>query len=221
VIIGDLQAVIWDFNGTLLNDLDLVVLCVNRQLAKRGHESISPEVYREVFGFPVKGYYERIGFTFENETMAELSADFFAEYEPALETCSLHEGIAEVLDLLEERGVAQFVLSAMEERMLRATLLHLGIADRFVAAYGLEHQEGDSKVSRGRELVEDYALDPSTTLLIGDTDHDAEVADALGVHVILVASGHQSGTRLIETGRATCADPLDLLARIGRLLGHS
>jgi len=196
----EIDAVVWDFNGTLLDDLDLVVRSVNTQLTKRGHPPLTSAEYRDVFGFPVEDYYRRIGLTFETESMAELSADFFAEYEPHLQACSLQEGVLEVIDALARRSVRQFVLSAMEEGMLQETLKSLGIAERFVGAYGLAHLEGDSKISRGRQLLEDFDLLPKATLMVGDTDHDAEVAHALDMNVLLVSTGHQSKAKLRATG---------------------
>jgi len=90
----------------------------------------------------------------------------------------------------------------MKESLLHAAIEHFGIADFFEAAYGLAHLEADSKISRGRELLTDHRIRPETTLLIGDTNHDAEVADALGISVVLVAQGHQDIERLRETGRS-------------------
>ena len=197
---GELRAVIWDFNGTLVDDIDLVLASVNPQLEKQGLEPMTIERYRDVFGFPVQDYYRALGVDFERITMTELAADFFALYEPALKHCSLHDGVLEAIDALSAHGVRQFVLSAMEEGMLHANLRHLGILDRFEAAYGLAHQEGDSKVSRGRELLADFAVDPSTALMVGDTVHDAEVAAELGMQSVLVSTGHQSEARLLATG---------------------
>ncbi|MFC2082467.1 HAD family hydrolase [Candidatus Bipolaricaulota bacterium] len=194
------DSVIWDFNGTLIDDLDLVVRSVNTQLARRDLPALTAEAYRDVFGFPVQDYYRRIGVTFENESMADLSADFFAEYAPALEDCPLHDGALEILRQLQMRGSKQFVLSAMEQGMLRSMIDHLGIQDFFAGVYGLAHQEGDSKVSRGRELQKEFDINQHAALLIGDTAHDVEVAEALGLSVALISRGHQSTQRLRETG---------------------
>ena len=194
-----IESVIWDFNGTLIDDLDLVVRTVNTQLTKRDLSPLTAEAYRDVFGFPVEDYYRRIGVTFENESMADLSADFFADYAPALNDCPLHDGALDTLRQLQTRGLKQFVLSAMEEGMLRGMIRHLGIQDFFDGVYGLSHQEADSKVSRGSELLKDFDIEPRTALLIGDTDHDAEVGEELGASIALVALGHQSEARLRQT----------------------
>ena len=209
-----METVIWDFNGTLLDDIDLVVRTVNRQLGKRGLGPLTAAEYRDVFGFPVEAYYRRLGVTFEEESMVELSADFFADYEPRLVDCSLHEGIGRALGDLAEAGLHQFVLSAMEERMLRETLEALGILNQFIAVYGLAHQKGDSKLNRGRELMADHAIDPTAALMIGDTAHDAEVAESLGLGCALIARGHQSRARLEETRWPVYDDVEELMSAL-------
>jgi len=199
---SDLSAVVWDFNGTIVDDLDLVVRSVNVQSTKRGLSTLTTETYREVFGFPVKAFYQEIGFDLEAESMAKLSAEFHEVYASGLMACPLCDGTRAALTQFRESGVRQFVLSAMEEQLLLDTIEHLGIADFFDAVYGLAHLEADSKMSRGRALLADHGIQPDTALMIGDTDHDAEVAEVLGLSVVLVAQGHQSEERLLATGCA-------------------
>ena len=189
MLVKPVESVIWDFNGTLLDDLDLVVRTVNGQLEKRGLPPLTAEGYRDVFGFPVEDYYRRIGLDFETESMADLAADFFADYEPQLRNCELHEGAF---------GRARSSLSVRRQAVCplgdgggdaQQHARDSGNPKRFVAAYGLAHQEGDSKVSRGGDLLAYFGIGRATALLVGDTDHDAEVASALGVPVALVEIG--------------------------------
>lgn len=194
------QTVLWDFNGTLVDDLDLVVRTVNAQMAKRGLPTLTVDEYRAVFQFPVEAYYRRIGVDFESESMADLSADFFADYAPALRNCSLYPGVLDALNRIREAGIPQFVLSAMEEGMLRSMIDALGVGGYFTAVYGLAHQEGDSKVERAHALLREQEVDPCDALLVGDTVHDAEVAAAIGATPVLLAQGHQSMDRLKEIG---------------------
>ena len=196
----ELKSVIWDFNGTLIDDLDHIVRSVNVQLANRELPQLTKEYYRAIFGFPVEDYYRRVGFNLETESMADLSSEFFATYGPGLKDCLLHDGVIETLRRFESIKVRQFVLSAMEEDLLRSMIEHLGLSGYFEVVYGLAHLEGDSKISRGRDLLRDFNIEASTTLLIGDTDHDAEVAEALGLSVALISKGHQSPERLRDTG---------------------
>lgn len=194
------ETVIWDFNGTLIDDVELVVRSVNVQLAKRELPRLTVERYRDVFRFPVEAYYRDIGLDPAAEPMTDLSAEFHAEYVPGLADCPLHDGVLDALSAFRDAGARQFVLSAMEEGLLRSAIDRFGIARFFETVHGLAHRRGDSKVERGRELLASFAIRPNSTVLIGDTDHDAEVARALGVAVALIAGGHQSAARLQATG---------------------
>jgi len=200
-----LDTVIWDFNGTLIDDVGPVVQSVNKQLEARGLPALSLERYRDVFGFPVADYYRTIGLDPDAESIDSLSEEFHTAYVPMLMDCPLHDGVVEGLEAFRDAGVRQFVLSAMEEEALRAVVGRLGIAEFFEAVYGLGDLNADSKVSRGRELLRDHRIEPRGAVMIGDTDHDAEVAEALGLGIVLVAGGHQSESRLRATGHRVLA----------------
>jgi phosphoglycolate phosphatase len=215
-----IESVIWDFNGTIIDDLDLVIRSVSVQLAERGLPTLTADRYRDVFGFPVEAYYRQIGLDLDVEPMAELSAEFFGIYAPGLATCSLHDGVRAALECYREKGSRQFVLSAMEEHLLLRTIERLGVREFFDAIYGLAHLEADSKLSRGRDLLADFAIRPEHALLIGDTDHDAEVAAALGASVVLVATGHQSEARLRRTGVLVLRSAGEILSLVAAAEGR-
>ena len=80
----------------------------------------------------------------------------------------------------------------------------------FDFVYGIEDKLAASKLHRGHDLIRASGVAPGKTILIGDTDHDLEVAQALGISVVLVTHGHQSTERLrrihqnvVDVGGAT------------------
>lgn len=189
-------AVLWDFNGTLLDDVSLSVRSVNALLVARGLPALTVSAYREVFGFPISEYNRAIGFDLEAESMETISDQYHVEYMRGLPEMGLHKDVRDTLEAFRDAGARQFVLSAMEEVRLRGAVEALGISPFFEAVYGLGDLLGHSKIDRGRELLRDHRIDPARSLMIGDTDHDAEVAHALGTDIALVAQGHQSADRL-------------------------
>ena len=200
------RAIIWDFNGTLVDDVGLALRSINTMLTRRGLAPVTRDVYRHAFGFPLADYYRRLGMDLSRETMAGLADEFHEAYLPELPACGLQVGVRAILDSVRDAGGRQFVLSALEEGALRDAVERLGIGDYFAAVYGLDHRLADSKVVRGRELVERYGLHNVAALFVGDMDHDAEVARALEIPVALVAQGHQApetlracGCRVFET----------------------
>ncbi len=185
----------WDFNGTLLDDVETCVRCAN-QLLEAHNLPLLPSVatYREVFGFPIIDYYRRLGFDFDRFQYTDLAPEWVTYYLENVGNSKLYEGIPEALTTAQTRGLSQWVLSATEIRMLTQQLSDLGILPRFDGILGLENIHAYSKEEIAVSWKQSH---PNTTvLLFGDTDHDATVAAAMNADCVLLTTGHQSRQRL-------------------------
>lgn len=195
-----MQTIIWDWNGTLLNDLDFCISVINRLLKKRNLSLLNQTSYKEIFSFPVKDYYAAIGFDFSKEEFAIPAKEFIDLYNKDVGNCLLHESAVNVLTHFKNNGTRQFILSAMQQDMLEQTLQHNSIAHFFEGVFGLNDHYAVSKIERGEQLISEYNIDIETARIVGDTIHDFEVAEKLGIKCTLVADGHQSAERLKSTG---------------------
>ncbi|MFP4511101.1 MAG: HAD family hydrolase [Spirochaetaceae bacterium] len=182
---------IWDFNGTLLDDLDLTIQTINRVLAEYGVSPVDTFTHKRSFRFPIIDYYRDLGLETTDDGFAVLSERYHDLYMRRVAECSLYRGIPEVLAEVGGRGVRQFVLSALNQSMLDTCITSLGITARFEAVYGLSDVLGRSKILRGTELIRDYSIRPAGVLYVGDTNHDVEVATELGFKAVAVSWGHQ------------------------------
>jgi phosphoglycolate phosphatase len=196
----NVKNIIWDFNGTLLNDVSICLKSINPLLKNRNLPEIDKLKYQEVFTFPVIEYYKAIGFNFENEPFEIPAMQFIDNYRANLPQARLFIGINELLGRLKTIGIQQAILSAMEEPFLIETLNQLGIANYFNEIAGIQDHYAHSKVNRGLNLIKSQNFHTSETLLIGDTLHDMEVATELGIQCILLSHGHQSYNRLCVNG---------------------
>lgn len=194
--IVDYEHVIWDWNGTLLHDIDLVMDILRRQMLSYGLKVPSQQEYRQLFGFPIRSFYQRLGFPNDDRTFTDLSKDFNAEYNKRYQEAALFDGVPQILATVNSAGKTQSVLSAAEQNHLHEAVAAFGLADFFHHIYGLDNHYGASKIDRGRQLIERSMHAPEATLLIGDTDHDLEVGREMGIDVLLVCDGHQSYERL-------------------------
>lgn len=192
--------VVWDWNGTLLDDVQVSVDTINRMLRKKRLDELTVEKYKAVFGFPVKEYYEGIGYDFNRDDWEAISLDFVDTYAELSKDVVLTSGVNSVLARLKEFGVRQYVLSALQEDLLEEMLERFGIRDYFEGVCGSDNIYADGKVARGERMLQVYSIDPRETLMVGDTLHDAEVAEALGFDIRLYAGGHNSAERLREKG---------------------
>jgi phosphoglycolate phosphatase len=188
--------IIWDWNGTLLDDTELCVLIINGMLEQQNLPPVSRSVYQNVFGFPVKDYYSKIGFDFNEQSFEELSDIFISSYEIGREHCSLMDGARKTLDDIADLGCTQSVLSASKQDYLEQAVLDHELCDIFQSLHGLDNHHAAGKLETGRAHLESSNLDPSSTLLVGDTLHDAQVASDLGISCCLIPNGHQSISRL-------------------------
>lgn len=191
--------IIWDWNGTLLDDTQAGVNAVNGMLAARSLPAIDMPRYRDVFGFPVSEFYRTIGFRLETEDWDAMARDFHDRF-LADTTIRLHRNALEALDCFRKAGLGQSILSASEQGILESMLRDFGVAQYFDGVFGVDNLYGHSKREIGQVLLRNLALDPATALIIGDSLHDHEVARDLGVSCLLIAQGHQSRARLARTG---------------------
>lgn len=207
-----MKAIIWDWNGTLLNDTDYCVSIINLLLSERGLPLLNKNRYKDVFSFPVKAYYQTIGFDFTKEDFSVPAHQYIDLYYKGFDQCALQKSTIEVLKFFRSKGLQQFVLSAMEHEMLEKTLNQKGILHFFEGVAGLKDHYAVSKVEQGKLLLKEFGIDAEETFLIGDTVHDFEVAEAIGVACILIADGHQSTNRLSETGAKVISSLEELIS---------
>lgn len=191
--------IIWDFNGTLLDDVSAGIRSINTLLNRRGMRPIaSAEEYRELFRFPIIDYYRSLGFDFDKEPYERLAVEWVAEYRREADRAALQPDAAELLTYIKEENYRQILLSATELHMLRRQTDALGITDAFHEILGLDNIHAASKIELALTWKE--REQPHRMLLVGDTDHDAETARALGADCVLIAIGHQSEKRLQSCG---------------------
>lgn len=195
------QAVVWDWNGTLLDDAALCVESMNGVLGAYGLPRLDAARYQALFRFPVVEYYRALGFDFDRHPFERVGLEFMDRYEARRTECSLRRGARETLAAVRTAGVAQYVLSAYQERRLRSLLEHHGLTRFFDGVAGGGDDFAHGKIDRALAWRASWeSPDGARVLLIGDTDHDAEVARAMGADCWLIAGGHQSSERLRAAG---------------------
>lgn len=210
--IAEYGTVVWDFNGTLLDDLGIGIRAVNALLLRRGMKPIaSAEEYHSLFCFPIEQYYRRLGFDFSREPYEVLAVEWVREYRAIERTAPLREGALSLLSRLGSAGVRQIVLSATEQTMLGEQLRTLGIFGFFDLVLGRSDIYAESKLALAESLRGSLT---GRALVIGDTEHDLDAARVLGADAVLLRGGHASDAALLALG-CELADDLPTLE--GRL----
>ena len=205
-----IKNIIWDWNGTLLDDLELSLNATNSLLKVRGLPILSIERYKNIFKFPVIDYYTEAGFDFSKEPFEIPARQYIDLYHAGEHETKLFPDVIKTLSSLKEKGYRQIVLSAMEDGNLKKMIANAGISHFFDGIFGIKDDFAREKVSMGKQVVKDLNLNPKECVMIGDTLHDAEVAAACGFDCILYSQGHVSRRRL-ETKGVKIIDKLEEL----------
>lgn len=202
------QHIVWDWNGTLLNDVGLCVDIINGILLKRKLNSLSLDTYKEIFTFPIKNYYVKAGFDFTQYSFEEVGQEWMSEYERRRMECTLHSGVEETLLLLKEKNIKQSILSAYPHKTLMEIISHFNLNNFFSYIIGLDNIYATSKVDLGKDLMKKIGNRNGKVLLVGDTEHDYEVAEEIGADCLLIANGHQSKAKLLSLCKTTVFNSL-------------
>ena len=190
---------IWDFNGTLFDDVGASINAVNTLLRERGLPTLdSKKKYHEVFDFPIIDYYRRIGFDFDKEPYQVIAPIWVGLYLENSRSAGLFEDVIPALDFFQSRHIKQSVLSASEKNMLTRQLKGLDIYDRFEEIMGIDNIYAESKIALAEKWRSEHPCE--RVLFIGDTTHDYETAKILGADCYLISAGHQPEHKLRAAG---------------------
>ena len=124
--------IVWDWNGTLMDDLWLCLDIVNKMLLCRGLGVVDRVRYREIFGFPLRDYCIRIGFDLKRDPFERLSDEFNDMYEMRRCECPLQEGVVDRLGEFKNEGIQHTLLSAYGQERLLEIVEFYGLSSLFL-----------------------------------------------------------------------------------------
>ncbi len=209
--------IIWDWNGTLLDDLPVTVAAANAALAPLGADPVDAEVYRDHYTRPVKLFYDRV--LRRPLTEAEwLAADeiWRSSYGEFMQGAALAaDAIAALERVKRAPDASQSILSMWWHDELA------GLAERFgVAGYmqRMDGNDGASGIKKAGMLAKHIAAlghDPASMVVIGDSVDDAAAAVENGVRVVLYDGGTHHHHELVATGHPVAKTLLGALEWMG------
>jgi len=207
--------VIWDWNGTLLDDTAMCYQIANEMRLERGMKPMaSLDAYRSVFRFPVIEYYKRMGYTFETESYEDVSREFIAAYAERVPSCPFQPCAEDVLGAVLAHGTRHVLLSATGQQKLNEQVALFSLERYFERIIGNRNDLAHGKADYAREFLLESGVSPARALFVGDTDHDFEIADSIGCACALLVPGHQTRAHLSQFRAAL----LDSLCEVPALL---
>ena len=206
-----IQHIIWDWNGTLVDDAWIFVQLMNEELSNRQLPLINTQTYRKKFTFPVKKYYENLGFDFQKESFEGVGYSFIQKYKKIKHEPLLSAETIEVLTKISKLNISQSIISAQENALLKESVGHYNLTHFFESIRGIDHYYADSKVEIAKKNIDNLNIQKHQILMVGDTSHDYEVASKLGVQCLLYSRGHYAKERLKKNNCTIINDLLEVL----------
>lgn len=203
----NIKEILWDWNGTLINDTTLCVDILNELLSDYGSDPICIDFYRNHFSFPISDFYKRISLPNTGVDFDKISIRFIAEYRSRLPDCSLQPNTEKILKNLVDQGVKQSILSAGNQNDVESFVGHFFQDHPFDKIIGTDNIKAEGKVELGRNFFSNSKLKANEILMIGDTLHDLEVGNEIGCHTLLYTKGHNS-IKVLSSSQAQTIDDL-------------
>ena len=190
-----IKHIIWDWNGTLLNDAWLFVKLLNKILSKRSLNKINTTIYKNTFCFPLENFYMKMGFDFSKEPFEKSSLEFIKLYGKCRNEASLYDGVKPLLLKLNKNGINNYLLSAQNETTLIEQVNFYGLSSFFNSIMGTNNSHARGKDLTANILFEKINGNIDEILIIGDTNLDMEIAKKFNCKAIGVTYGHQAINR--------------------------
>lgn len=194
--------IVWDWNGTLLHDNEVVLAAVNEVCTEFGRSPLRWEEWQEFYSRPVRACYERIlGLELNDADWSRVDRLYHEKYDALLHTSVLAPGVPAELMAWREGGRTQSLLSMWFHTQLVPTIAGHGLTELFQRVDGLPGDlGGESKAEHLVRHLKAQNLEPADVVMIGDVVDDALAAAAVGAPCILVATGAMTRAALESTG---------------------
>ena len=208
------MTILWDWNGTLVEDVAYTVGINNGIFPALGYAPITIEGYRKDFRFPIKAYYDTLGIS--DEDFRYIAKTWNAIYVERFNEVPLGPHRLEVVRRFHDLGVRQVIISASQHDQLQEQVAHFPeLQGMFDQVLGIHDVYAASKVQLAKDFIAHDGVDPKDVMFLGDTTHDAEVAAAIGVRCCLISGGHQNDEVLATAGVPVLKDVREVFAILG------
>jgi phosphoglycolate phosphatase-like HAD superfamily hydrolase len=200
---------VWDWNGTVLDDFAIILRSTNDSCRDAGLPLITGEQYRTQIKLPIRSFYaDVLGRATSDEEWEFLDHTFHAYYVRYEKEARLSDGLPDLFRDWAGKGHSQSLLSMYHHDKLVPVVEHHGIAGHFALVQGTTPPRPERKAAHLADHLKQLGVDPARAVLIGDSPDDAHAAEAVGARAVLYSGGFAAVASL----RATGAPIVDTLA---------
>jgi len=184
--------ILWDWNGTIVNDLDINFKIINQLLKKRNLPTITLQRYKEIFTFPIIEFYRSAGFDCQEYNYNLLVSDYKSAYTAQMQYIQLMPYTESILSEISKKNIKQCIFSASSQQSIHNQLLFYNISHYFSEIIALTDDFAFGKYDLAVQWCNRNLINnKDRILIIGDTLHDYEISQKMGFGCLLISKGHQ------------------------------
>jgi len=180
-----IRNVIFDWSGTLVDDLPAVWEASNHVFRLAGVEPLTLEEFRAEFRLPYRGFYDKF---VPHVALEQLEVWFHSRFLECQDSVVALPHAREMLEFCRHHGLRVFLLSTVHPKHLDTQAEATGLGGYFERTYAGVQDKRD----RIADVLGENLLDPNATVFVGDMEHDMEAARRGGVHGVAVLTGYNS-----------------------------
>ena len=211
------ELVVFDWNGTILNDVAASAAAMQKILDKLGdNRTATIELYRQHCSVPIRKTYESLGYShLSNSEIIEINAEWQKAYKNVEHKQILQDGIQSTINWLEDNRIPKVILSNHMKPSIEKNLSRLNLNfDNILARNEQHHMITVGKSQLLADYLETQSLDPSKAVIIGDTAEEFDIANSLGLQSIIITNGSVAKDRLLHIPENQRTDTSDLLKKL-------
>ncbi|MBQ4105000.1 MAG: HAD family hydrolase [Clostridia bacterium] len=207
------STIIWDFNGTIIDDVQAALASVNDMLLKRNQPTIDINRYYEAVDTPISRFYETV-FLPGTLDFSDAVVEFDSGYEKHIQKNPVMIGAEEMLSRFQKMGKRQIIVSASNIDKITRRLSEIQLLQYFDAVLGRSDYQAGDKVFLAKKYFEENTTYPESCVVIGDCVADWQMSKELSCDCILNTKGHQSRKEFSVTD----AEIIDNLTELADLI---
>jgi phosphoglycolate phosphatase-like HAD superfamily hydrolase len=208
---------IWDWNGTVLDDFDVAFLSTNRSFRDAGLAEITTATYRELLQTPIRAFYAAVvGRDLSDEEYDSIESAFRTYYPLYEKQAVLSSGLPDLFRQWHDAGHTQSLLSLLPHDKLVPAVERHGLTSYFALVQGATLPYPDQKAVANHLAI--LHVDPADAAMIGDLADDARAAQQAGVSVVPYSGGFGDPAYLAATGAPVAASLAEAVELIGGLI---
>lgn len=211
---------IWDWNGTLFDDLHIVVDAVNASLKSIGSDlRIDADDYRDHYQRPVRAFYDAmLERPVSDDEWATINVRFHDVYMTLVPQATPTIDARGATTEAGRRGVTQSILSMWSHDLLGPTVDRYGLGRPMLAIRGSDDARGEPKAALLERHLGELALNGERkVVMVGDTFDDAAAAAAVGISCVFYNGGSHHRNALAATGVPVADSLVEALDIAGEL----